>query len=112
MCRRRNNHPVIAVRTIATTRQTSHAGKKEPKISKEGARVQLVSNSVASASPYGIAAVPPQLRLRKRFMVEISAGLLELHRQSGRPNSPLRSAPAYGPARQWSGPAPVSSVLK
>jgi hypothetical protein len=40
---------VITVRRTATNRQTSQAGKKEPTTLKEGARVQLVNNSIPSA---------------------------------------------------------------
>ena len=40
------------VSSTATIRQTSQAGKKEPTILKEGARVQLVNDSIPSASPY------------------------------------------------------------
>ena len=36
--------------STATIRQISHAGKKEPTILKEGARVQLVSDSKTGAS--------------------------------------------------------------
>ena len=39
------------VSTTATIMQTSHTGKKEPTILKDGARVQLVIDSIPSANP-------------------------------------------------------------
>ena len=47
------------VSRTATIRQTSQAGKKEPTILKEGARVQLVNNTILSASPYLTNGIPP-----------------------------------------------------
>ena len=62
------------VSRTATIRQTSQAGKKEPTILKEGARVQLVNNSVPSASPYLTNGI-----LRSAAMVELSARAIEFN---------------------------------
>jgi hypothetical protein len=63
----------IVTRT-ATIRQTSQAGKKEPTILKEGARVQLVSNSIPSEGPYLTSGV-----LRSAVMIEVSARAIEFN---------------------------------
>jgi hypothetical protein len=63
----------IVTRT-ATIRQTSQAGKKEPTILKEGARVQLVSNSIPSEGPYLTSGV-----LRSAAMIEVSARAIEFN---------------------------------
>jgi len=57
-----------------TIRQTSQAGKKEPTILKEGARVQLVNSSIPSVSPYLTNGV-----LRLAAMVEVSVCAIELN---------------------------------
>jgi hypothetical protein len=62
------------VSRTATIRQTSQAGKKEPTILKEGARVQLVNNSIPSASPYLTNGI-----LRSAAMVELSARASEFN---------------------------------
>ena len=63
---------MITVNRTATIRQTSQAGKKEPRILKDGARAQLVNNSTPSASVVVPARVVKGLRkvlmiLRKLF---------------------------------------------
>jgi hypothetical protein len=65
---------VNTVSRTATIRQTSQAGKKEPTILKEGARVQLVNNSIPSVSPYLTSEV-----LRLVAMVEVSVRAIELN---------------------------------
>jgi hypothetical protein len=62
------------VSKTATIRQTSQAGKKEPTILKEGARVQLVNNTIPSASPYLTSGV-----LRSAAMVALSARAIEFN---------------------------------
>src|SRR6516164_8319038 len=44
MCRRNSSHRARKVSTMDTAKQTSHAGKNEPRMSKEGAREQLASS--------------------------------------------------------------------
>jgi len=65
---------VNTVSTTATIRQTSQAGKKEPTILKEGARGQLVNNTIPSASPYLTNGV-----FRSAAMVELSARASEFN---------------------------------
>jgi hypothetical protein len=62
------------VSKTATNRHTSQAGKKEPTILKEGARVQLVNDTIPSASPYLTNGV-----LRSAAMVELSARAIEFN---------------------------------
>src|SRR5262249_29353636 len=66
---------MTSVSRTATIRQTSQAGKKEPTILKEGARVQLVNNTIPSASPHLTNAV-----LRSAAMVELSARAIKFNR--------------------------------
>jgi hypothetical protein len=62
------------VSRTATIRQTSQAGKKEPTILKEGARMQLVNNTIPSASPYLTSG-----GLRLEAIVEVSVRAIEFN---------------------------------
>jgi len=48
ICSRDSNQRVPKVNRMAIARQTSHAGKYEPRMSKDGAREQLANINVAS----------------------------------------------------------------
>ncbi len=62
-------------------KQTSHAGKKEPRMSSEGAREQPASNNAASAHAW----ITHRLYLLA-FMVEVSARWVEWNRPCGKLN--------------------------
>jgi hypothetical protein len=86
MWNRNSTNRVRAVSRTASVKQTSHAGKNEPKMSTEGALEQLASGNAESE------AKNPSLTVR-RFpvtrMVKASSLLVESNRPFGTPH-PLK----------------------
>src|SRR5260370_23508209 len=100
MCNRNSTNRQIVVRRMAEMKQTSHAGKKEPRMSSEGAREQPASSNGASAH----ARLTHRLFLLA-FMAEVSAHWGEWNRRCGKLNLRARRAPACAPAHRRSEPA-------
>src|SRR5215813_3361182 len=83
ICSRDSNHRVAKVSGMAIARQTSHAGKYEPRMSKDGAREQL-ANINGGSNKTG---------LRKTRLLSLMVGL-----RCGKPILRPRLGPA--PARR------------
>jgi hypothetical protein len=79
---------VRAVSDMPTTRQTSHAGKSDPRISNEGARVQPVSGHRARAIP--------KLKQRPGYLLIMIPSFLksvEFNYPSGTQVAPVKKGP-------------------
>src|SRR5260370_28787090 len=96
MCNRNSTKRQIVVSRIAAIKQTSHAGKKEPRMSTEGAWEQPASNTEASANAWLTHRLFPLA-----FMVEASACLVYRNHPFRNPNLPSRLAPAHIPVNRW-----------
>src|SRR5258708_482014 len=94
-----------AVSTSPSVRQTSHAGKKEPRISKDGARLQLVQSVSASGNPN-----VDGRRSAFVIMVESFLGYFEWYRRFGKQDRPAPPALESAPVCRSTAPAPRPSV--
>src|SRR5260370_14098973 len=98
MCNRNSTNRQIVVSRIAAIKETSHAGKNEPRMSTEGAREQPSSNTEASANAWLTHRLFPLA-----FMVEASACEVESNHPFGKPYLPARTAPACVPGHRGNG---------